>query len=139
MERESQTLVAIPKRILVVDDNADIRNLISLILTNESYQVLALDSGAALLKEIALFKPDLLLLDIMMPYMSGFEVLQLVRALPDAHLSSIPIVMITAKSLDADVERSMTLGATSYIVKPFRAEELKQKVITQLSQGAIEL
>jgi DNA-binding response OmpR family regulator len=139
MERESQTLVAIPKRILVVDDNADIRNLISLILTNESYQVLALDSGAALLKEIALFKPDLLLLDIMMPYMSGFEVLQLVRALPDAHLSSIPIVMITAKSLDADVERSMTLGATSYIVKPFRAEELKEKVITQLSQGAIEL
>jgi len=139
MERESQTLVAIPKRILVVDDNADIRNLISLILTNESYQVLALDSGAALLKEIALFKPDLLLLDIMMPYMSGFEVLQLVRALPDAHLSSIPIVMITAKSMDADVERSMTLGATSYIVKPFRAEELKQKVITQLSQGAIEL
>jgi len=139
MERESQTLVAIPKRILVVDDNADIRNLISLILTNESYQVLALDSGAALLKEIALFKPDLLLLDIMMPYMSGFEVLQLVRALPDAHLGSIPIVMITAKSMDADVERSMTLGATSYIVKPFRAEELKQKVITQLSQGAIEL
>ncbi len=124
-------------RILVVDDNADIRNLISLILTTESYEVMVVDSGSALLEEIGNFNPDLLLLDIMMPRMSGFEVLKIVRSLPDAHLSSIPIVMITAKSMDADVEQALALGATSYIVKPFRAEALKHKVNAQLSQGAV--
>ena len=124
MKEESQTSSAVPKRILVVDDNADIRNLISLILTTESYEVMVVDSGSALLEEIGNFNPDLLLLDIMMPRMSGFEVLKIVRSLPDAHLSSIPIVMITAKSMDADVEQALALGATSYIVKPFRAEAL---------------
>ncbi len=137
MKEESQTSSAVPKRILVVDDNADIRNLISLILTTESYEVMVVDSGSALLEEIGNFNPDLLLLDIMMPRMSGFEVLKIVRSLPDAHLSSIPIVMITAKSMDADVEQALALGATSYIVKPFRAEALKHKVNAQLSQGAV--
>ncbi len=137
MKEESQTSSAVPKRILVVDDNADIRNLISLILTTESYEVMVVDSGSALLEEIGNFNPDLLLLDIMMPRMSGFEVLKIVRSLPDAHLSSIPIVMITAKSMDADVEQALALGATSYIVKPFRAEALKNKVNAQLSQGAV--
>ena len=137
MKEESQTSSAVPKRILVVDDNADIRNLISLILTTESYEVMVVDSGSALLEEIGNFNPDLLLLDIMMPRMSGFEVLKIVRSPPDAHLSSIPIVMITAKSMDADVEQALALGATSYIVKPFRAEALKHKVSAQLSQGAV--
>ena len=137
MKEESQTSSAVPKRILVVDDNADIRNLISLILTTESYEVMVVDSGSALLEEIGNFNPDLLLLDIMMPRMSGFEVLKIVRSLPDAPLSSIPIVMITAKSMDADVEQALALGATSYIVKPFRAEALKHKVNAQLSQGAV--
>ena len=137
MKEESQTSSAVPKRILVVDDNADIRNLISIILTTESYEVMVVDSGSALLEEIGNFNPDLLLLDIMMPRMSGFEVLKIVRSLPDAHLSSIPIVMITAKSMDADVEQALALGATSYIVKPFRAEALKHKVNAQLSQGAV--
>ena len=137
MKEESQTSSAVPKRILVVDDNADIRNLISLILTTESYEVMVVDSGSALLEEIGNFNPDLLLLDIMMPRMSGFEVLKIVRSLPDAHLSSIPIVMITAKSMDADVEQALALGATSYIVKPFSAEALKHKVNAQLSQGAV--
>ena len=100
MKEESQTSSAVPKRISVVDDNADIRNLISLILTTESYEVMVVDSGSALLEEIGNFNPDLLLLDIMMPRMSGFEVLKIVRSLPDAHLSSIPIVMITAKSME---------------------------------------
>ncbi len=124
------------KRILVVDDNADIRNLISLILSCESYEILVVDSGAELLEKISGFKPDLLLLDIMMPRMSGFEALEAIRSLPDRKLSSIPIVMITAKSMDVDVDRALSLGANSYIVKPFRAESLKQKVSEELRQGA---
>ena len=122
---------------MVVDDNADIRNLLSLILTSESYEVLVVESGAELLEKIASFRPDLLLLDIMMPHISGFEVLELVRSHLDASLSAIPVVMITAKSLDEDVNRAIALGATSYIVKPFRAETLKEKVKAQLGQGAL--
>ncbi len=133
---DSQTTAVAGKRVMVIDDNADIRNLISLILTSESYEVLVVESGIELLEKIAHFSPDLLLLDIMMPHMSGFEVLESVRSLPDAHLSSIPIVMITAKSLDVDVDRALMLGANSYIVKPFRADALKEKVSAQLSQGA---
>ena len=136
MKDESQTPAAVPKRILVVDDNADIRNLISLILTSESYEVLVVESGAEIVEKIALFNPDLLLLDIMMPHISGFEVLESVRSLPNAQLSSIPIVMITAKSMDADVERAIALGANSYIVKPFRAAVLKQKINAELATGA---
>ena len=137
MNAQSPTTASTPKRILVVDDNADIRNLISLILTSESYEVLVAESGAELLERIASFRPDLLLLDIMMPYMSGFEALESVRSLPNPHLSSIPVVMITAKSMDEDVDRASALGATSYIVKPFRADTLKEKVKAQLGQGAL--
>ena len=137
MNAQSPTTASTPKRILVVDDNADIRNLISLILTSESYEVLVAESGAELLERIASFRPDLLLLDIMMPYMSGFEALESVRSLPDVHLNSIPVVMITAKSMDEDVDRASALGASSYIVKPFRADTLKEKVKAQLGQGAL--
>lgn len=122
------------KRIMVVDDNADIRNLISLILTSESYEVLTLESGTELLSRYASFQPHLVLLDIMMPHMSGFEVLEAVRSLEEENLNSVPIVMITAKSMDSDIDRALELGATSYIVKPFRAEALKQKVFTHLNQ-----
>jgi len=135
MKDDSQSQAT--KRILVADDNEDIRNLISLILTTESYEVLVVDSGSELLEKISSFNPDLLLLDVMMPHMSGFEVLERVRALPDSHVNSIPIVMITAKSLDADVDRAMKLGASSYIVKPFRADALREKVTSQLSQGVL--
>ena len=121
------------KRVLVVDDNEDIRNLISIILTGESYEVLAVESGTKALEIYSEFKPDLILLDIMMPGISGFEVLEQIRDIRSAKLNSVPIVMITAKSLTDDIDKAIKLGATSYIVKPFRAESLKQKVIEYLT------
>ena len=133
MSGQAGNLALETKRIMVVDDNADIRNLISLILTSESYEVLTADSGAEVLNNYSTFEPDLLLLDIMMPHMSGFEVLESVRAIQDEKLKSIPIVMITAKSMDADIDRALELGATSYIVKPFRAAALKEKVFAHLN------
>jgi len=121
------------KKVLVVDDNEDIRNLISIILTGESYEVLAVESGTQALEIYPEFKPDLVLLDIMMPGISGFEVLEQIRDIRSAKLNSVPIVMITAKSLTDDIDKAIKLGATSYIVKPFRAESLKQKVIENLA------
>lgn len=121
------------KKVLVVDDNEDIRNLISIILTGESYEVLAVESGTQALEIYTEFKPDLILLDIMMPGISGFEVLEQIRDIRSSKLNSVPIVMITAKSLTDDIDKAIKLGATSYIVKPFRAESLKQKVIENLT------
>ena len=123
------------KKVLVVDDNEDIRNLISIILTGESYDVLAVESGTQALEIYTEFKPDLILLDIMMPGISGFEVLEKIRDIRSSKLNSVPIVMITAKSLTDDIDRAIKLGATSYIVKPFRAESLKQKVIENLTSN----
>ena len=121
------------KKVLVVDDNEDIRNLISIILTGESYEVLAVETGTQALEIYTEFKPDLILLDIMMPGISGFEVLEQIRDIRRAKLNSVPIVMITAKSLTDDIDKAIKLGATSYIVKPFRAESLKQKVLENLT------
>ena len=121
------------KKVLVVDDNEDIRNLISIILTGESYEVLAVETGTQALEIYTEFKPDLILLDIMMPGISGFEVLEQIRDIRSAKLNSVPIVMITAKSLTDDIDKAIKLGATSYIVKPFRAESLKQKVLENLT------
>lgn len=122
------------KRVMVVDDNEDIRNLITLILKSESYEVLAVSSGAELMAEVKDFSPQLVLLDIMMPHMSGFEALEAIRSLPDALQNSIPVLMITAKSMETDLDRAIELGANSYIVKPFRAEALKEKVGSLLRQ-----
>ena len=123
------------KKVLVVDDNEDIRNLISIILTGESYEVLAVETGTQALEIYTEFKPDLILLDIKMPGISGFEVLEQIRDIRSAKLNSVPIVMITAKSLTDDIDKAIKLGATSYIVKPFRAESLKQKVLENLTSN----
>ena len=75
------------KKVLVVDDNEDIRNLISIILTGESYEVLAVETGTQALEIYTEFKPDLILLDIMMPGISGFEVLEQIRDIRSAKLN----------------------------------------------------
>ena len=112
----------------MADDSADIRKLISLILSTEGYEVLSVESGRELLDNYQAFSPDLVLLDIMMPHLSGFEVLEALRADAEPDGASTPIIMITAKSLEADIQRALDLGASSYLVKPFRANELKVKV-----------
>ena len=135
MSSDNKGALPSAKRVLVVDDNEDIRNLISIILTGESYEVLAVESGTKALEIYSEFKPDLILLDIMMPEISGFDVLEQIRDIRSAKLNSVPIVMITAKSLTDDIDKAIKLGATSYIVKPFRAESLKQKVIENLTSN----
>jgi two-component system response regulator MtrA len=136
MSSKAKVLNPTTKKVLVVDDNEDIRNLISIILTGESYGVLSVESGTIALEVYQDFKPDLILLDIMMPGISGFDVLEKIRDIRNPKLNSVPIVMITAKSLTDDIDKAIRLGATSYIVKPFRAESLKQKVIDNLAPNA---
>lgn len=122
-------------KVLAIDDNADIRDLLSFVLEKEGYEVSASANGVDGLTQIKEKKPDLILLDVMMPEFSGFDVLDAIRNDKDSKIRSIPVLMITAKSSTEDVDRALELGATSYIVKPFRPAKLVEKVQELLSIG----
>ncbi len=116
------------KSILVVDDNEDIRGLLSLVLQKEGYEVNAAVDGADALEKANTLKPDLILLDVMMPGLSGLEVLSAIREHKDKKINEVPVMMITAKSTIDDIDAAVELGASSYIVKPFRPANLAEKV-----------
>lgn len=116
------------KNILVVDDNEDIRSLLSLVLQREGHEVVLASDGTEALEKIKIAKPDLILLDVMMPGLSGLEVLSIIREDKDKKINEIPIMMITAKSTITDIDNAVELGASSYIIKPFRPANLIEKV-----------
>ena len=116
--------------ILVVDDNQDIRDLITLIVEEEGYGVLAASDGESALNLLQIHQPELLLLDVMMPGLSGIDVLKEIRATGNV----VPVLMITAKSQSMDIELALAAGANSYIVKPFRADALLEKISSLISQ-----
>ncbi len=116
------------KSVLVVDDNEDIRGLLSLVLQKEGYEVHTAEDGAQALEKTYETKPDLILLDVMMPGLSGLEVLSTIREHKDKKVNQVPIMMITAKSTIDDIDAAVELGASSYIVKPFRPANLAEKV-----------
>lgn len=116
------------RSVLVIDDNEDIRHLLTLILENAGFTVLTGIDGADGLAQTRSAKPDLILLDAMMPGLNGFEVLEKIRKDRDSKINSIPILMLTSRSSVEDIDMAIDLGATSYVVKPFRPEKLVQKV-----------
>ena len=116
------------KRILVVDDNEDIRNLLSLVLQKEGFEVFLAGDGTSAIQIIKSNSLDLVLLDVMMPVLSGLEVLAIIRESKDKKISELPVMMITALSTIADIDAAIDTGATSYIVKPFRNENLIEKI-----------
>jgi DNA-binding response OmpR family regulator len=109
--------------ILVVDDDTLLLKVVTHNLEAEGYQVLAVRDGAQALEVIERDAPDLMLLDVMMPRMDGFEVCQRVR-----EFSSVPIIMITARGRSQDKIRGLDLGADDYLTKPFRVDELLARV-----------
>ncbi|MGB1250884.1 MAG: response regulator [Candidatus Promineifilaceae bacterium] len=118
--------------ILVIDDHFETLRLTSLILKRKSYKVLTAQSGAGGLEIARQKRPDLVLLDIMMPEMDGIEVCRQMRSQPG--LDSVPIMMFTARSHDADREEALQAGASDYIVKPTRPKELLERVQDVLSK-----
>ena len=115
-------------QILVVDDNVDISGLIAIQLGEEGYGTTVRNDGDSAVDVLENMKIDLLLLDVMMPGKSGFDVLEEIKKLKKKENRDIPVVMITAKSGLDDIDRALELGATSYITKPFRAELLISKI-----------
>jgi len=111
-----------PKKILVVDDERHIVRLVQVNLERAGYQVVAAFDGKEALKKVSSEKPDLVVLDVMMPYMDGFQVLKQMKA--DAATKDIPVIMLTAKAQDADVFRGWASGVDMYLTKPFNPLEL---------------
>lgn len=116
------------KKILLIDDNQDIRDLMRMMLESADFQVFEGEDGARGLTKAREIKPDLILLDVMMPGISGYQVLEQIRQEKDSHLRDVPVLMITAKSQSEDIDRALSLGATGYIVKPFRQVKFIEKV-----------
>jgi two-component system alkaline phosphatase synthesis response regulator PhoP len=110
------------KKILAVDDEKNIIRLIEVNLEREGYTVVTAGDGKEALEKVALEQPDLVVLDVMMPYLDGFEVLHELKKNPDTR--DIPVIMLTAKAQDADVFNGYKNGADCYLTKPFNPKEL---------------
>ncbi|HEX9142675.1 MAG TPA: response regulator [Candidatus Binatia bacterium] len=110
------------KTIMVVDDNPDIITIVRTILEGKGYNVLSATSGPELLNMLKTQKPDLIILDIMMPEMDGLEVLTRLKGLTET--ATIPVILLTAKVQYEDVLGGYKLGADYYITKPFTSTQL---------------
>lgn len=122
------------KNLLVVEDEADILELVRYNLNREGYAVHEAASGEAALKLVKSVKPDLVLLDLMLPEIDGLEVCRRLKA--DPGLADIPVVMLTAKGEEADIVAGLELGADDYITKPFSPRVLIARVRTVLRRRA---
>jgi two-component system, OmpR family, phosphate regulon response regulator PhoB len=118
--------------VLVVDDDPDVCDLVTYKLEQSGFEVRRAFDGDGALREVARRAPDLVLLDIMMPGISGLEVLERWRS--DQATAGIPVVLLTAKAQENDVERGFELGADDYVVKPFSPRELVRRVTAVLSR-----
>ncbi|MBX9935065.1 MAG: response regulator [Burkholderiaceae bacterium] len=122
-----------PKTILTIDDKTDIRRLVRMTLEFDGYTVLEASSGAEGLALARKRKPDLILLDVMMPEMDGFEVGRILRN--DPELTTIPVVMITALDGQADRATGLSTGVRAYLNKPFSPVELLQLIKRLLDES----
>ena len=119
------------KYILVVDDDPKILKLVALRLAQEGYRAVAVESGESALAHIMIEKPGLVLLDIMMPGMSGFEVLKRIKAM-DPNVPVCPVCIVTAVYDEEEAKRCFAAGAYEYITKPIDFEYLKKTILIKL-------
>lgn len=115
--------MAAKQKILIVDDDNNIAELIALYLTKECFETRIVNDGERALREFQTFRPSLILLDLMLPGMDGYQVCRELR-----HTSDIPIIMLSAKGETFDKVLGLELGADDYIIKPFDTKELVARV-----------
>ncbi len=118
--------------VVVMEDDAGTRLLVSQVLKKQGFEVLAADNGASGLDLIRQHKPDLVVSDVQMPEMDGFEVLDAVRN--DADLTTTPFIMLTSLQDRAHMRQGMTTGADDYLTKPFAPQELREAVSAQINK-----
>jgi len=113
-------------KILIADDEPNIVVSLEFLMKREGHDVSIARDGRQALDLIRSLRPDLVLLDVMMPFMSGFEVLQAVRG--DDAIAATPILLLSAKGRDTDIAKGLALGADAYLTKPFSTRELAERV-----------
>lgn len=116
----------IKKRIMVVDDDKDIRRLVESVLVKDGFLTIGAESGADALKKVGSSKPDLIILDLQLPDKDGFEVCKILRADPATRY--IPVVFLTVQNLDSYKIAGLEIGADDYITKPFNQTELVARI-----------
>jgi DNA-binding response OmpR family regulator len=124
------------KKILLVDDSSTILMMEKFILRNDPYTLITATNGEKAVHKAAAERPDLILLDVIMPRMSGFEACRLIR--DNADLADVPIIMVTTRGEPVNVETGWISGCTDYVTKPINAVELLAKVRSFLGD-AIEV
>jgi DNA-binding response OmpR family regulator len=118
---------------LIAEDDRDIRELVTAKLTAAGYRVLAYSNGPAALAATQEHQPDVALLDVMMPGLSGIEIVTQLRK--DPRTSGIPVILLTAKSQEFDIDSGYAVGAADYIVKPFSPRDLVARVNAVLGRS----
>jgi DNA-binding response OmpR family regulator len=119
-------------RILVADDDVDIRELVEFKLSTLGHEVVVVADGAAAVDACRAQRPDLAVLDVMMPGVSGLEAIRVIRA--DPRLADLPVILLTARAQESDVETGFDSGADDYITKPFSPRELASRVEALLAR-----
>ena len=125
-----------PHKILVVDDEPALLRLMEFVLAREGHTMLTATNGEEALDEARRERPDLIVLDIMMPKMDGYQVAEAIRT--DDELKHTPIIMLSAKAQEEDIQRGMAAGVDRYITKPFSPEDLTSLVSGYLTRGRDE-
>ena len=120
-------------RILVADDDIDIRELVEFKLSTLGHEIVVVADGAAAVEACREQRPDLAVLDVMMPGVSGLEAIRVIRA--DPNLADLPVILLTARAQESDVETGFDSGADDYITKPFSPRELASRVEALLARS----
>ena len=121
------------KTILMVDDSKTALTLQRMMLANTGYHILAASDGKRGVELAIEHQPDLILMDVVMPEMTGFEAVRCIRKQPTLH--GTPIIMVTTRGESVNVAEGFSAGCTAYITKPFNANELLEKILGQLEGG----
>ncbi|WP_088533788.1 response regulator transcription factor [Geobacter sp. DSM 9736] len=121
------------RKILIVEDEESLLRLESILLTSKGFEVIGAMDGPSALKRVVSDRPDLVLLDVMLPEMNGFEVCRQIRANPI--VSQTPVVMLTAKKNGQDFEQGKECGANAYITKPFKSAKVIEIIEQILSES----
>jgi DNA-binding response OmpR family regulator len=122
------------KKVLVVEDEDNIAIALDYLLTREGYEIQRVASGGEAMERIKAMRPDLVLLDVMLPEVSGYEICQAVRL--DPALSGVRILMMTARGSAMERRKGLAMGADGFVSKPFELKELREEVRRILSVGA---
>ncbi len=124
------------KKILIIDDEPEILEILKFRISNWGYDPILAASGEEGIAKALEHNPDLVLLDVMMPGMDGFEVLKRLRATEST--KNVPVIMVTVAAAKTDVEKGMLLGAGFYLTKPYDAQELHKRINQMLGAGETE-